>query len=50
MDTEKAHREKARCELHKNVTSYIENILEATHLETAAVWPLTSKTIQARQI
>ena len=30
MDTEKAYREKARRKLHKNTTSSIEEILEAT--------------------
>ena len=29
MDADKAYREKARLELHKNATSYIEQILEA---------------------
>ena len=30
MDADKKYREKARCKLHKNATSYIEHILEAT--------------------
>ena len=38
MDADKMHREKARRELHKNATDYI----EATPHETTAVWPLTS--------
>ena len=42
MNTDKAYREKARQKLHKNVTSYIEQILEATSHETATVRPLTS--------
>ena len=37
MDTEKTPREKVRLELHKNATSYIELILEATLHETTAV-------------
>ena len=39
---EKAYWEKARRELQKNVTSYIEQILKATLHETAAVRPPTS--------
>ena len=39
MNADKAYREKARWELHKNVKNYIEKILEATSQETAAVWP-----------
>ena len=42
MDIDKTNREKSRQELQKNVTSYIEQILEATHQETTAVRPLTS--------
>ena len=42
MDADKTHIEKARWELHKNAMSYIEQILEATLHETAAVRPLTS--------
>ena len=42
MDTYKSHREKARRELHKNPTNYIDQILEATPLETAIWRPLTS--------
>ena len=52
MDANKTHREKKiRWELHKNVRSYLEQILEATPYETTAVWPLTYhlKTIQVRQ-
>ena len=37
MDADKANRKKARQELHKNATSYIEQILEATFHKTAAV-------------
>ena len=37
MDTDTTYREKAKQELHKNATSYIEQILETT-----AVQPLTS--------
>ena len=42
IDAEKAYREKARRELHKNVTSDIEEILKATSHETATVRPLTA--------
>ena len=42
MDTDKMPREKARWELHKNATSYIEQILEETPHKTTAVQPLTS--------
>ena len=42
MNADKACREKARLELHKNATSYIEQILEATSHKTAALWTLTS--------
>ena len=38
----KVHRKKARWELHKNTTSYLKQILEATPHETTAVLPLTS--------
>ena len=38
----KTHREKARWELHKNDTSYFEQILEAKPHETTAARPLTS--------
>ena len=40
MDADETYGEKAWRELHKNATSYIEQILEATSHETAAVWPL----------
>ena len=40
MDADKTHREKARRELHRNNTSYIEQILEVTPHETIAVRPL----------
>ena len=36
------HREKGRWELYKNSRSYFEQILDATPLETTAVWSLTS--------
>ena len=36
------HREKARCKLHLNAKSYLEQILETTLYETTAVRPLTS--------
>ena len=42
VDADKTHREKSRWELHKNATSYIEQILEAALHETTAVRPLTS--------
>ena len=41
MDAGQTHRLKAGWELHKNVTSYIEQLLEATPHETTAVWPIT---------
>ena len=37
MDDDKVYGEKARRELHKNATSYIEQILETTSYEIAAV-------------
>ena len=42
MDADEAYREKAKRELYKNATRYIELIVEATPQETAAIWPLTS--------
>ena len=42
MDANKMHREKARWELQKNATSYLEHILEAALYRTIAVQPLTS--------
>ena len=39
MDADKAYWEKSRRELHKNATSYIEQILEAASHEIAAVRP-----------
>ena len=42
MDADKAYREKAKWELRKNATSYIEQILEVTSHETADLWPPTS--------
>ena len=48
MDADKAYREKARRELHKNATSYIEQILEATSKQIYRHLPPISKTIQLR--
>ena len=42
MDADKTYREKARRKLHKNSTSYIEQILKAASHETKAVRPLIS--------
>ena len=42
MDANKTCWEKTRRELHKNATSYIGKIQEATSYETTAVWSLTS--------
>ena len=42
MDTDWVYREKARRELHKNVTSYVEQILEVTSHKTVVVLPPTS--------
>ena len=42
IDADEAYIEKTRLELHKNATSYIEQILEAISHETAAVRPPTS--------
>ena len=42
MDADKEYKEKAIRELHKNATSYIEQILEATSNKAAAVRPSTS--------
>ena len=42
MDGEKTFKEKSRQELHKNVMSYIEQILEATSHITTVVRPPTS--------
>ena len=47
MNAGKAPREKAWRQLHKNATSYIEQILDATSHKTAV---LISKTHQIRQI
>ena len=41
MDDNKTYKEKAIQKLHKNATSYIEQIMEATSHETAAVQLLT---------
>ena len=50
MDVDKMHREKARWELHKNATSYTEQILEATPNKKKLYGhlPSISKTIQVR--
>ena len=42
MDTDEIYWEKARRELYKNATSYIEQILGATSHETTVVWLPTS--------
>ena len=42
MDADFAFREKVKPELHKNATSYIEQILETTSHKTAAVRSHTS--------
>ena len=42
MDADKACREKAWREYHKNTTSYTEQMLEATSHKTVNVRPLTS--------
>ena len=42
MDAEKTHEEKVWWEVHKNATSYIEQLLEATPQKATAVRPLTS--------
>ena len=49
MDTDKTYREKARQELHKNDTNYIEQSLDAALDKTTEEWPpLISKTNQIR--
>ena len=42
MNADKMHNEKAEWQLRKNVTGYIEQILEATYDESTDVQPLTS--------
>ena len=42
MDADKTYREKAGQQLHKNATSYIEQVLEATCHKTATIRPPTS--------
>ena len=42
MDADKTYWEKTRRELHKDATSYIEQIPEVTLHETATVWPFTT--------
>ena len=46
MNADKTHRENVRQDLHKNATSYTEQILEATPYEVTSVRPLTSKKIK----
>ena len=41
MDADYAYKEEVRREWHKNATSYIEQMLEATSHKTAAVGPPT---------
>ena len=43
MGADKTYTEIARQELHKNASSFIEQILEVTSHEMAAVWPLASR-------
>ena len=42
MDADKTSRKKAKWKLHKDATSYIELILEATSHKAAAVQPPTT--------
>ena len=42
MDADKGYGEKARRQLHKNATSYIEQIPEATSYKTITVRPPTT--------
>ena len=42
IEADEAYTEKTRRELHKNVTSYIEQIMVETSRKTAAVRPPTS--------
>ena len=42
MDANKMHREKARWELYKNATSYIEQVLEVRPQKTIVEQPLTA--------
>ena len=39
MDADKAHEEKTRQQLHKNISSCIEKILEAALHKTVVLWP-----------
>ena len=48
MDADKAHKEKAWCQLQENATSYIEQVLEATS-QLYGHQPPISKTIQIRR-
>ena len=52
MDADEAYKQKAKRELHKNVTSYIEQILEATLTKKKQLYdhqPTIPKTIQIRR-
>ena len=42
MDAEEIYWEKVRLKLHKNATSYTEEVLVAISHETTFVWPPTS--------
>ena len=42
MDTENMYREKAWRQLHKNATSYVEQILEVTSYKITAIQPPTT--------
>ena len=42
LDTDNEYRVKARRQLHKDATSYIKQVLEATSQKTAAVRPPTT--------
>ena len=44
-DADKTYKEKARWELLKNATSYIEQIMEATSQEITTVQPPIPKTV-----
>ena len=48
MDTDYAHKENDRRNLHKNDTSCIEQLLEATSNKTVALQPHLSKTTQLK--
>ena len=42
LDTNQTYGEKARQQLHKNATSYIEQVVEATPHKTVAIRPSTT--------